>query len=529
MFWTILALCSLVVLSGFIAYYGDLQGRRWGKRRVSWLGLRPKHTAIVVTTLNGVVIASLSIITVLAAVPPIRHIILKGEKAVRENNQLVMKLQRERMFYEDKVREDRNQSELALAQIGELRAQISTITLREGELKRRIPELLKRKDALIGQITLDETRIRAQQARIAAAQSQLARVEANARQLAAQNMQVNRANIALTRSNAKLERGNSNLARARDSLISDNNKLDHANRALTESTNQLNASISELERQQEEKQRDLADKSEQLKKVTDAYDVAVSNEITLEREVNATAKSLVAVRAGKFSLRAGAELARRTLDAHLRPEAVRRELELLLDAASAAALSHGAVEGDNHRAVRIATRRIVTLAGTEYADESACLATLEEKLYAGDTPIVVIANAVTNSVEGEQVLIDLTPYAVKPIFERGAKLASIEVNGRQSADALFDQLVQFLNSGVRSAALKAGAIPRTDPETGEQRLGDLNLHDVLRLTDRIKRMRGQVVITAVAAEAATCADPLRLRFDLSRPVVAETPSDDRSR
>ncbi len=40
MFWTILALLLMVVLGGFISYYGDLQGRRWGKKRVSWFGLR---------------------------------------------------------------------------------------------------------------------------------------------------------------------------------------------------------------------------------------------------------------------------------------------------------------------------------------------------------------------------------------------------------------------------------------------------------------------------------------------------------
>ncbi|MCW3097115.1 MAG: hypothetical protein JWL77_2733, partial [Chthonomonadaceae bacterium] len=63
MLWTLLALLLWIVLGGFISYYGDLQGRRWGKRRVSWLGMRPKHTAILITSLTGGVIALLSVLT----------------------------------------------------------------------------------------------------------------------------------------------------------------------------------------------------------------------------------------------------------------------------------------------------------------------------------------------------------------------------------------------------------------------------------------------------------------------------------
>jgi len=39
------------VLSG-LSPIGDFQGER-GKRRVSWLGMRPKHTAILITMLTG--------------------------------------------------------------------------------------------------------------------------------------------------------------------------------------------------------------------------------------------------------------------------------------------------------------------------------------------------------------------------------------------------------------------------------------------------------------------------------------------
>src|SRR5690242_11012295 len=84
--WTQLALLLMIILSGFIAYYGDLQGRRWGKKRVSWFGLRPKHTAILITSLTGAMIALLSVGAMLAVWPSLRDLVLNGERKINELN-----------------------------------------------------------------------------------------------------------------------------------------------------------------------------------------------------------------------------------------------------------------------------------------------------------------------------------------------------------------------------------------------------------------------------------------------------------
>lgn len=55
----------LIFLSGFIAYLGDLIGRRIGKKRLTIFNLRPRHTAIIITIFSGILIAliTLAIIT----------------------------------------------------------------------------------------------------------------------------------------------------------------------------------------------------------------------------------------------------------------------------------------------------------------------------------------------------------------------------------------------------------------------------------------------------------------------------------
>ncbi|HAE41169.1 MAG TPA: DUF3084 domain-containing protein, partial [Candidatus Riflebacteria bacterium] len=46
----------LVVVSGLIAYIGDVLGTYVGKRRLTVLGLRPRITALVVAISTGILI-----------------------------------------------------------------------------------------------------------------------------------------------------------------------------------------------------------------------------------------------------------------------------------------------------------------------------------------------------------------------------------------------------------------------------------------------------------------------------------------
>ena len=55
-FYGIFLIVTLIAVSGLIAYIGDILGRRLGRRRLSLFGLRPRHTAIVVSVIVGMLI-----------------------------------------------------------------------------------------------------------------------------------------------------------------------------------------------------------------------------------------------------------------------------------------------------------------------------------------------------------------------------------------------------------------------------------------------------------------------------------------
>jgi len=83
----------LLAVCGFIAYIGDLLGRRFGKKRLTLFGLRPKHTAIVLTIATGVLIAALTFGTAMAVVPPFRSAVIHGESLGRRNRELSQNIQ----------------------------------------------------------------------------------------------------------------------------------------------------------------------------------------------------------------------------------------------------------------------------------------------------------------------------------------------------------------------------------------------------------------------------------------------------
>lgn len=78
----------LLVLCGFIAYMGDLLGRRLGKKRLSVFGLRPKHTAILLTVVTGVLIAGVTFGIAVISVPGFRQVVTQGERLTAQNARL---------------------------------------------------------------------------------------------------------------------------------------------------------------------------------------------------------------------------------------------------------------------------------------------------------------------------------------------------------------------------------------------------------------------------------------------------------
>ena len=65
-YYGVLFIIVLVGVSGAIAYIGDLVGRRMGRKRLTLFGLRPRHTAIVISVISGMLITILTLALAMA-------------------------------------------------------------------------------------------------------------------------------------------------------------------------------------------------------------------------------------------------------------------------------------------------------------------------------------------------------------------------------------------------------------------------------------------------------------------------------
>jgi len=57
----------LILVSGLVAFIGNMVGRAIGRRRLTLLGVRPRYTAQIVTVVTGMMITVVTLAVVLLA------------------------------------------------------------------------------------------------------------------------------------------------------------------------------------------------------------------------------------------------------------------------------------------------------------------------------------------------------------------------------------------------------------------------------------------------------------------------------
>ncbi len=84
----VLLLVALILGAGVIAYVGDALGRRMGKARLTLLGLRPRHSAVFITTFTGMLIAALTLFLLLLTARTYREVLIRGPQVLKQNRRL---------------------------------------------------------------------------------------------------------------------------------------------------------------------------------------------------------------------------------------------------------------------------------------------------------------------------------------------------------------------------------------------------------------------------------------------------------
>jgi uncharacterized protein (DUF3084 family) len=525
-FWTVVALVMTVVMGGIIAYEGDVIGRKYGKRRVTMFGLRPRHTAILITSVTGVMISAITTGVLFLLVPPVRDVILEGEQAIAMNNSLraeTRKLTRQR---------DDKQTAYVQAQTMLSSAQNDLRAMREKERQAR--EQFQQVNSQLGRAQSDLAAARRD--RDAARKERLAAL--------AQEREALRLNANLTRRNAALQEKNETLAAGNEALAKQSMTLAGQNAELEQTNESLKAANAQEQQKNEDYQQQNSEFAKQNEQLTRANSILMDinrrynndNKKLMEENqtLTATNKRLTqqlkdyadypslydaysAVRNRRVVVHGGEDLARRTVPANSPPDAVRKVVQELIHDAGMAASAKGAGLGEGARAVKVVDKQFFQVSPSG-AVESVVEVTGEERVNAvvsrlawQPVPYSVLALAVANSVEREPAAIDLQPLPDRLVFPKGRVVAARRFNTEQSPGQLFTEMVTFLKD-MGQSTLDLGMIPRIDPATGEPLVGSLSAADIVGLVERARTIGGRVRISALAAADIHAADPLTLDF-----------------
>ena len=183
----------LIITGGAIAFIGDRIGSKVGKKKMTVLGLRPRHTSILVTIVTGVLITTMTL----------------GVMSIMSENV------RTALFGMEKLYKNMEQAKTDLA---ETSAQLAMAKSEQENVKKELADTQKELSGLHQQ--KDEL-----EQRTTELQSINANLEDNNRQLTENNHQLVQKSDKLTRINNILEEGNERLSKNNNQLYQINQEL----------------------------------------------------------------------------------------------------------------------------------------------------------------------------------------------------------------------------------------------------------------------------------------------------------------
>lgn len=398
---TVLALAIFVGVCGFIAYVGDILGRRMGKRRLSLFGLRPRYTAIVSTTITGMLIAVFTIAVMTSVSDDVKQLVLRGEQVLAK--------------YKSAVNELRQQERITT------------------KARREAAEAVQTRDLLAAERELLTSKVEKTERQVAEGKKEIEKQQAE---------------------------------------------------------------IADLEAERADLIHDLRVLSEDMGQAITKW------------------QGYIALRQGLVIFRSNEELARRVIQCARPKLDIRADVLGLLNDADERARQAGAEVGRNGRAVKILPKKAETgePGGGQFLKESQSIDAIVDLIFSSSGSVVARIISVGNSVEGEQALVEFALNYNRPVYSAGEEVARTVMDGSASQGQVLGQVIGFLRTEVRPAAMKKGVIPRYDEEQGQPSVGQLSPDQLFDIVDRVKAAGRRVTLTAVAKAETWSADALELDF-----------------
>jgi uncharacterized protein (DUF3084 family) len=484
----------IMLVCGLIAYMGDTLGRTLGKRRLSLLGLRPKQTARVFTSVTGCFIFLVSLGSLVTLSKEHRQWIVQGPEVVKQ-------LQRQQQ------------------EVREKNAELQTLTdaiARADERLGRVTAKLRAAEAEREKIRGEQQRLQKDYARTSAhLQDTMAQLRTAESDLKARNEEVRD----LSARRSELETQVADLGAQAADREAEIVRLDSSVRAfekeldtLGQQNQRLEADNLKLEGENEELQAKNEELALEEARLQTRIQVANYEIEQLESAAARWGSSVMMLATAPILFNVGHEVCRLPVEGGGTTDECLRHVDAIMEMARRIAVQAGATPGPDGLLVTMLDRLLVNEDGARVKltpDQVRQYIAAELQQREGEQ--VLIAYAGVNTVASQPLVVNLEVLDDPLVYRKGERIASVRIDQRDDDDTILTHIIGFFQNDVARAAQAEGMIP----VAGSSRsLGEVTHGELYALLTEIRQARRDVTVTAFAKADTRAADPLEIGFEV---------------
>lgn len=490
-------LVLVIGLGGLIAFFADRLGRTLGKKRHSLFGLRPRHTAALLTVSAGIVIPLVTVLIVMAMSSDLRTVLLRGSRLLddeRKTRAQLVGLNAQRSQLNEQNVSLTKQNAGAKSQLADLRKQLDA-----GNAV--IHDLQGRQSLLAAKVKASETLIRDTKLRVATLRGQLTAASGRLKGASAAYRQ-------LETKRSGLQASFDVLSQQQKDLNQQNHKLDQENQKLASDLDTLRPEVDSLQHDKLGLSNDIADLRQSLQSNRrDSETIRIeldkqraeldSVQANLDFANRLLTKNLGSTRLNPMVYGFGAELTRLALEPKLSLAEAENAVTSLIRAARVQAQGLGATDA----------QLPPINAGNRQVDEAEQRLGIAREISKSGENVVIVAYAAVNTFKGEPVPLAIKTFRNPVVYQDGQTVAEIRVDGRLPIADILARINEFVSVTVKEKALHDHMIPRTGSDAP---LGAVAFGRLLELANAVKADSRTVRVTAYAHGTTRAADVLTL-------------------
>lgn len=483
----------LVIVGGLVAYYGDVIGRKIGKKRIKFKNLRPKDFAAISTSIAGG-LGTLAVIVVLISFSePVRVALFEGEKAKTELVKVKKDLASETEKLNDASEMAKKLEEMLGLKEGELDKMITKLAETNKvrlSTEERNKNLVKESNQLSAKVTKFGGEVKTLSQEITEYQAEREKLD---KEINSAKTNYNK----LTINNVELQQRNLTLEADAIKLEKQYKQLEVDRGQIQEALNQLN---SKFDQQSQQYSKEIKAAEEKLSATNRALESQRQALEQLQRSADFFANKAAAARTNPMIFAAGDELSRIVLPKGSSYSAARTALINLMRETRAFAKLKGA--GQTPEGSYAGMLPAGKLDEDQQIDQLAL-----SVLAAKDYDILLITRSIANSFKSEFLPVSIDVRRNPVIYEKDEVIFTLQVDGRKDVPAIAMGIIEAVTTNFADKLLRDGMVPIVG---SAQPLGEFTNERIIAIALEIKEVGRPIRLQFLANDVTEAGD--RVRF-----------------